>query len=381
MEWISRKLEKQLSEGLSQGKVTIIYGARRVGKTSLIERYLSEQKHLKCFAGTGEDVDLRSILCSESLTTMNAVFKGYDIVFIDEAQRVPKIGLALKLLIDANPEMIAIVSGSSSFELANQVGEPLTGRQKTYTLFPLSVGELTSQFGAMSVMQNLHQYLIYGTYPEVLTCHNQLEKKKYLTELRNAYLFKDILELENIRNSSKLIDLLKLIAFQIGQEVSLNELSKSLGIAKSTVERYLDLLEKAFVIIKVRAYFTNNQRKEISKSSRYYFWDNGIRNSVIQNFNDAFTRMDMGMLWENFCFIERWKKQHYQNIFCNTYFWRTYDQQEVDLIEECDGVLSAFEFKWNPNKKAKVPRAFANLYPNAVFECISQANFLPFLDE
>jgi predicted AAA+ superfamily ATPase len=378
MEWISRNLEKRFSEGLFEGKITIVYGARRVGKTSLIERYLSKQKHLKCFSGTGDDMDLREVLGTESLTTINAVFKGYDVVFIDEAQRIPKIGQVLKLLIDANPKMIIIASGSSSFELANRIGEPLTGRQKTYTLFPMSVGELTAHFGAMSVLQNLHQYLIYGTYPEVLFLNNQLERKLYLTELRNAYLFKDILELENIRNYSKLIDLLKLIAFQIGHEVSLNELSRSLGIAKKTVERYLDLLEKAFVIIRVRAYSTN-QRKEISKSSRYYFWDNGIRNSIIQNFNDLSTRADIGMLWENFCFIERLKKQHYQNIFCNTYFWRTYSQQEIDLIEERDGALFAFEFKWNPNKTPKIPKAFAELYPNATFECISPSNFLEFL--
>ena len=379
MEWIDRKLEKQFSKGLSQGKVTIVYGARRVGKTSLIERYWSEQKHLKRFVGTGDDIDLRNILGSERLSTINAAFKGYDIVFIDEAQRIPKIGLALKLLIDANPTMTVIASGSSSFELANQIGEPLTGRQKTYTLFPLSVGELVAHFGAMSVIQNLHQYLIYGSYPEVLTLHNELEKKAYLTELRNAYLFKDILELEHIKNAAKLIDLLKLIAFQIGKEVSLNELSRSLGIAKQTVERYLDLLEKAFIIVRVRAYSTN-QRQEISKSSRFYFWDNGVRNSIIQNFNDSSTRMDMGMLWENFCFVERLKKQHDEAIFCNTYFWRTYDQQEIDLIEERDGSLFAFEFKWNPNKKAKIPKAFATLYPEAMFECVSPANFLAFLE-
>ncbi|MDR1740161.1 MAG: ATP-binding protein [Bacteroidales bacterium] len=379
MKWIERKLEKQFSEEMRKGKVTVLYGGRRVGKTSLIERYLSKQKHLKCFSGTGDDADLRNILCSESLSTINIAFKGYDVVFIDEAQRIPKIGQALKLLIDSNPEMKIIASGSSSFELANRIGEPLTGRQKTYSLFPLSIDELVSNFGAMPVIQNLNQYLIYGSYPEILTLDNQLAKKQYLTELRNAYLFKDILELENIRNSAKLVDLLKLIAFQIGNEVSLNELSKSLGIAKQTVERYLDLLEKTFTIIRIRAYSTN-QRKEISKSSRYYFWDNGVRNSIIQNFNDPSTRMDMGMLWENFCFVERLKKQHYQNIFSNTYFWRSYDQQEVDMIEERDGSLFAFEFKWNPNKKAKAPKGFAKLYPDAKFECISPANFLEFLN-
>ena len=376
--WIARKLENRFLEGFSRGKVTLIYGARRVGKTSLVERCLSEQKQLRWFSGTGDDIDLRTILSSESQATMSAVFKGYDLVFIDEAQRIPKIGLALKLLIDTNPDLTVIASGSSSFELANRIGEPLTGRSKTYTLFPVSIAELASHFGTIPVIQNLNQYLIYGTYPEVITCENQLEKKKYLTELRNAYLFKDILELENIRNSSKLIDLLKLVALQIGKEVSLNELSRSLGIAKNTIERYLDLLEKAFIIIRIRAYSTNH-RKEISKSSRCYFWDNGVRNSVIQNFNDPSTRMDMGMLWENFCFIERLKKQHYEDIFCNTYFWRTYDQQEIDLIEECDGALFGFEFKWNPNKKATIPKAFTEYYPNAIFESVSPSNFLSFV--
>jgi hypothetical protein len=238
--------------------------------------------------------------------------------------------------------------------------------------------ELVEFKGRLHIIQNLSDYLIYGTYPETLNAINYENKKDYLITLRNSYLFKDILEVENIRNSDKMFDLLKLIAFQIGNEVSLSELSRALGIAKQTVERYLSLLEKSFIIFKVGGY-SSNLRKEITKTSRYYFWDNGVRNALINNFNDPSTRMDMGMLWENFCLIERIKKQACQKLYSNNYFWRTYDKQEVDLIEERDGKLFGFEFKWNSRKKVKPPKAFIETYSNAQFECITPENFLEFV--
>jgi predicted AAA+ superfamily ATPase len=238
--------------------------------------------------------------------------------------------------------------------------------------------ELVEFKGRLHIIQNLSDYLIYGTYPETLNAINYEKKKDYLITLRNSYLFKDILEVENIRNSDKMFDLLKLIAFQIGNEVSLSELSRALGIAKQTVERYLSLLEKSFIIFKVGG-FSSNLRKEITKTSRYYFWDNGVRNALINNFNDPSTRMDMGMLWENFCLIERIKKQAYQKLYSNNYFWRTYDKQEVDLIEEREGKLFGFEFKWNSRKKVKPPKAFIETYSNAQFECITPENFLEFV--
>jgi len=376
MDWINRTIENQLDALIVKGKVFVLYGARRVGKTSVIEKYI-KTNYKKYFIGTGDDIQLREILSSENQNRIYNAFKGYEIVFIDEAQRISNIGWGLKLLVDTNPELKIVASGSSSFQLSNKTGEPLTGRQNTYKLFPVSAMEIDDNKGGLHVIQQLNDYLIYGTYPETLLAGNYSEKQNYLINLRNAYLFKDILELDNVKNPDKLTDLLKLIAFQIGNDVSLNELSISLGIAKQTVERYLDLLEKSFIIIKVRAY-SSNLRKEISKSSRYYFWDNGIRNSIINNFNDVTSRMDMGMLWENFCFIERIKKQTYHKIYSNNYFWRTYDQQEVDLIEERDGQLWGFEFKWNPRKIVKAPPSFLGSYPNAHFQRITPENFFEF---
>lgn len=377
MTWIKRSLENQFQIIQKKGKVFSVFGARRVGKTSVIQKILKNQNG-KIFIGTGDDQDLQDLFSSQKKALITSTFGGYEWIFIDEAQRIPNIGLGLKILVDDNPEVNIIASGSSSFELSGQLGEPLTGRQMSYTLFPISISELAENFGRFQILQNLHNYLIFGTYPETLVAENTQEKQAYLLNLRNSYMFKDILELENIRNASKLNDLLKLIAFQIGSEVSLNELGNSLGIAKQTVGRYLDLLEKAFIIINVRGY-SSNLRKEVNKTSRYYFWDNGIRNAIINNFNLPETRMDMGMLWENFCVIERMKKQAYQGIFANNYFWRTYDRQEIDLVEERGGELFGYEFKWNPRKKVKAPKAFLETYSNSHFEIVNPENFMDFL--
>ena len=377
MTWIKRSLENQFQIIQKKGKVFSVFGARRVGKTSVIQKILKNQNG-KIFIGTGDDQDLQDLFSSQKKALITSTFGGYEWIFIDEAQRIPNIGLGLKILVDDNPEVNIIASGSSSFELSGQLGEPLTGRQISYTLFPISISELVEHFGRFQILQNLHNYLIFGTYPETLVAENTQEKQAYLLNLRNSYMFKDILELENIRNASKLNDLLKLIAFQIGSEVSLNELGNSLGIAKQTVGRYLDLLEKAFIIINVRGY-SSNLRKEVNKTSRYYFWDNGIRNAIINNFNLPETRMDMGMLWENFCVIERMKKQAYQGIFANNYFWRTYDRQEIDLVEERGGELFGYEFKWNPRKKVKAPKAFLETYSNSHFEIVNPENFMDFL--
>lgn len=377
MKWIERHIESSFDKELKKGKVLSILGARRVGKTSAIKKLL-KKSNANIYIGTGDDIDLQNVLSSQKLSAINTAFKGYDIVFIDEAQRIPNIGMGLKLMVDANPDMKIIASGSSSFELSNQLGEPLTGRQISYKMFPLSLVELTSNYGGMQIIQELGNYLIFGMYPEALTAKNKNDKQSYLHNLRNSYLFKDILELERLKNASKLSDLLNLLAYQIGNEVSLNELSNSLGLAKQTVDKYLDLLEKAFIIIKIRGY-SSNLRKEVTKTSRYYFWDNGIRNALINNFNYPATRNDMGMLWENFCVIERIKKQHYKKIYTNNYFWRTYDKQEIDLIEERDGKLFGYEFKWNANKKARIPKIFLETYKNSSVETINPDNFLEFL--
>jgi len=374
--WIKRKYETDPGF-LQTGKVNLVYGPRRAGKTSLIDKLLQTKKG-KIFVGSGDDIVLRKILGSDDQSQILSVMKDYEVIFIDEAQRINNIGWGLKILTDNLPKTIIVVSGSSSFQLSSQVGAPLTGRSNSSKLFPVAITELKAQFGGMHVLQNLEEYLIFGMYPEVLSRGNNLEKSAYLHELRNAYLFKDILELENIKNADKLFDLLKLVAYQIGQEVSLSELGNALGLAKQTVGRYLDLLEKSFIIKKISGY-SNNLRKEVTKTHRYYFFDNGIRNAIINNFNFIDQRNDLGMLWENFMVMERIKKQEYQHLFSNNYFWRTYDQKEVDFVEERDGKLYGFEFKWSP-KKVKIQKEWLNTYPQASFQVISQDNFLDWLD-
>jgi predicted AAA+ superfamily ATPase len=374
--WYERFLESQTESILKKGKVFVLYGPRRVGKTELIKKIISGFSG-KIYSGSGDNQEVREIFSAQKLYQIQSAFGNYQMVFIDEAQRIPEAGYGLKLLIDNFPEMIILVTGSSSFDLSNKIGEPLTGRNIVRNLFPVSVLELYEQFGGMHVLQRLEELMIYGAYPEILNAASADEKKEYLMSVRDSYLLKDILELENIRNPSKLNDLLKLLAFQIGKEVSLNELSNSLGIARQSVERYLDLLEKTFIIKKVGG-FSRNLRKEIVKTSRYYFWDNGIRNAIVNNFNLPLQRNDVGMLWENFLFMERLKTKSYRRIFSNDYFWRTYDQQEVDLVEDRDGKLYAYEFKWNP-RKAKAPKAWTDAYPDSEFLVISKENFLDFL--
>lgn len=374
--WYNRYLETRTDAVLKKGKVFVLYGPRRVGKTELIRKLIAGVEG-KVFTGTGDNQEVRELLSAQKLSQLQSAFGSYQLVFIDEAQRIPEIGFGLKLLIDHFPEMIILVTGSSSFDLSNKIGEPLTGRNTLRTLFPVSVLELNEQFGGMYVLQKLEELLVYGAYPEVLNASSLDDKKEYLMSIRDSYLLKDVLELENVKNPSKLNDLLKLLAFQIGQEVSLNELSNNLSIAKQSVERYLDLLEKTFVIKKVGG-FSRNLRKEIVKTARYYFWDNGIRNALINNFNPITQRDDLGMLWENFLFMERLKTKSYSRIFSNDYFWRTYDRQEIDLVEERDGKLYAFEFKWNP-KNVKAPKAWQDAYPDAEYQVVSKENFLEFL--
>lgn len=372
----NRDYDNKLSGLLKPGKALLIYGPRRVGKTFLIKRFLSTYED-RYYTGVGEDMTLRELIGSQDVQRIIGAFKGYSLIFIDEAQKIPDIALGLKIMVDHIEDLAIIASGSSSFQLSSQLGEPLTGRYSPLFLFPLAIKELYEQFGGMFIHEHLEEFLIFGTYPEVMQMDNRLDKQEYLLNLRDSYLFKDILELENIRNADKLTDLLKLLAFQIGHEVSLNELGNTLGLAKQTVERYLDLLEKAFVIKKVRG-FSRNLRSEISKSSRYYFLDNGIRNALINNFNYISSRNDIGMLWENFLFLERIKKCHYSRIFTNVYFWRTYNREEIDLVEEREGQLWGYEFKWG-SKRPKPPESWLETYKDAHFECISRENFLAFI--
>ena len=373
--WYKRKYES-VKDYLRKGKVNLLYGPRRVGKTALIKRLLSRKKSA-VFMGEGDDIQLRNVLGSNDKSKLMQAFSEYKFIFIDEAQRIPDIGWGLKILIDNLPDATIIASGSSSFRLSNMVGSPLTGRSITNMLYPISISEIKNQFGGMHIIQNLENYLIYGMYPETLTSKNNSERIKYINELRNSYLLKDILELENIRNSDKLYDLLRMLAYQIGDEVSLNELGNALQLSKNTVARYIDLLEKAFIIKKIGG-FSRNLRKEIVKTSRYYFYDNGIRNSIINNFNPIEHRNDIGMLWENFMVMERLKKQEYEGMHSNNYFWRTYDKKEVDLVEEREGKLYGYEFKWNP-KKTKIQQVWLDTYENASFEVVHRDNFMEYV--
>jgi hypothetical protein len=373
--WVHRFYESRFDLMLKKGKVLVIYGSRQVGKTSLIKKFLSDKE--KVYYGDGNDYDLQNVFHQQRLTVFKNVFSAYNYLFIDEAQKISNIGEGVKLIIDHLPETSIILSGSSSFGLSGKIGEPLTGRQAVYSLYPLSASELSQHKGGMDFHASLDNLLIYGCYPEAYTSENNEIRSNYLINLRNSYLLKDILELENVRNPSKLLDLLRLLAFQIGNEVSLNELSNQLGIAKQTIERYLDLLEKVFIIVKVQG-FSKNLRKEITKTHRYYFCDNGVRNSIINNFNALNLRNDTGMLWENFLFTERIKTRHYLGIYANAFFWRTYDQKEIDLIEERDGNLYAYEFKWKA-KKTVPPKLWTNTYPDSDFRVIDRENYMDFL--
>lgn len=374
--WYKRYYEDQAAELLQPGKVTVIYGPRRSGKTELIKRIIGNFEG-RIYSGKGDDMDLQSVFAMRSQSRFSALFSQYDLLFLDEAQYLPEVGAGLKLLVDSYPAMTIVVSGSSSFQLSGKLGEPLTGRQRIRILFPISAMELHMQFGGMELISKKDELLIFGSYPETLQYNSFKEKQEYLLSLRNAYLFKDILQFDDIKYSLKISDLLKMLAFQIGHEVSVNELANALAISRQTVERYLDLLEKTFIIKRVTG-FSRNLRSEITKTVRYYFWDNGIRNALINNFNLPGSRNDIGMLWENFLFIERIKKQEYQRIFSNNYFWRTYTRQEIDLIEEREGKLAGYEFKWGP-KKSKPPRLWLDTYPEASFETINGENFLEFI--
>ncbi len=374
--FITRFYSDKIEKLLEKGKVLVIYGPRRVGKTTLVNEFIDNYTG-KFYFASGDNAELRDVLESQTFSKIIPYFKDYDLVVIDEAQRVSEIGLGLKIVVDQIPGLKLIATGSSSFDLSNKLGEPLVGRQRIIKLYPFSVLELKDNFGGAYVFENLNNLLVFGSYPQVITSSSFDEKISFLNQIRDAYLYKDILELEQIRNSQKILDLLRLVAFQIGGEVSLHELGTQLGMSKNTVARYLNLLEKAFVLIRVDG-FSRNLRKEVSKMSRYYFYDNGVRNAVIGNFNFLDKRNDVGQLWENFLFIERLKKREYKDIYANNYFWRTYDQKEIDLVEEREGKLYGFEFKWG-EKKSKPPKEWLENYDNAEFKVINKENYLDFV--
>lgn len=373
---IPRYLSAVINSKVGKNKVILLFGTRRVGKTWFIENIIGEIAVEHLFLN-GEDQDVQALLATRTAANYKRVLGNTKLLIIDEAQVIPEIGKILKLLIDSFKDLTIIASGSSAFDLSNQTGEPLTGRSLTYYLYPIAQVELNGIENGLQTTQNLEDRLIFGSYPELFQLTTITEKAQYLTELVQSYLLKDILMFENIQNSAKLFELLKLIAFQVGSEVSVDELSRGLGIAKNTVDRYLDLLSKVFVIYKVGGY-SNNLRKEVTKSSKWYFYDNGIRNAIVNDFRLLALRNDQGILWENYCFSERIKKMSYQQQNARHYFWRTYDQQEIDLIEVKDEQIIAVDFKWG-NQKKKIPGFFAKNYPDASFTIINKENYLEFI--
>ena len=372
MNYLVRDLSENIIKKLQSNKVVIVFGARRVGKTVLVKELL-EKINEPVLSLNGEDINVHDKLAIRSVENYKQLLGSYKFLYIDEAQKIPEIGLKLKLMIDEIEDLKIIISGSSSFDIHKDAGEPLTGRKYSFNLFALSENEYNQIENNIEKIDKVRERLIFGNYPELLQLPDREDKIDYLNEMVSSYLLKDILVYENIKNSQKIFNLLRLIAFQIGGEVSLQELGKQLGISKNTVEKYLDLLSKVFILHKVEG-FSRNLRKEITKNSRWYFLDNGIRNAVIANFNPIESRNDVGALWENYMISERLKYQENNRLSSNNYFWRTYEQQEVDWVEERDGSLFGYEFKWKESK-VKTPTQWKNAYPDSSFEVINKNNF------
>ena len=371
---IERSLDKLIAEKLFKGKAIVLIGARQVGKTTLLKNLVKGMDSLIWL--NGDDIEVRTLLQNVSTMKLKSLLGKNKTLVIDEAQRIENIGLKMKLVTDNFVDVQLILTGSSSFDLANKINEPLTGRKWEYTLFPLSFGELANHNGTFDEIRHLPLRLVYGSYPDVV--NNPGDEREILMQLTNSYLYKDILEWERIRKPDKLVRLLQALAFQVGSEVSLNELGTLVELDKNTVEKYITLLEQTQVIFRLPS-LSRNMRNELKMSRKVYFHDNGIRNALIRNFSDIDTRNDVGTLWENWIISELRKKRHYEQDYVNTYFWRTTQQQEIDYIEEKDGHFTAYEFKWNPQKKAKMSQTFLNAYPNTTIKTINRENFYEYL--
>lgn len=371
---IKRSLTETLQKNVGRGKALILLGARQTGKTTLLKEIFGGGHNIIWL--NGDEPDTLAMFSNANSTRLRSMLAGYDTLVVDEAQRIKNVGLKFKLITDQIPEIQLIASGSSAFDLANLVNEPLTGRKLEYHLYPISFKEMVLHHGQLEENRLLSHRLIFGYYPEVVT--EEGNEKEILHQLSDSYLFKDILMWERIKKPDKLIKLLQALALQVGSEVSYNELGRMVGLNNETIEKYIQLLEKTFVIFRLGA-FSRNLRKELRKGKKIYFFDNGIRNALIANFALPELRQDIGALWENFLLSERMKYLHYQRIWTNSYFWRTRDQQEIDYIEERDGILHAFEFKWSLSKKTRLSRTFSNAYPNYEYSVITRENYMEFL--
>ncbi len=374
---IPRLLEQQITDHLFRGRTIVLYGARRVGKTTLAREILAKHPDKRTLYLNCDLLSVRRALEIEEATTLRAFLGDQDLVVLDEAQQVENIGRILKILVDEYPEMQVIATGSSSFELVNQAAEPLTGRMYRFVLYPLALQELAGDQGYSVIEPRLDFLLRFGAYPSIVGLSEQ-EARVELDELVSNYLYRDALAFVGVRKSTVLIKLLELLARQIGQEVSYHEVAQALGVDRRTVVSYIDLLEQCFVLFRLGA-FSRNLRKEVAKSVKIYFFDLGVRNSLIQNFAPLSVRNDIGALWENFCSVERRKLLHYQRQFVNQYFWRTYDQKEIDYLEETDGQLRGYEFKWSATGRMKDLTDFLQTYPNSTLERVDRSNYWQFL--
>lgn len=369
-------MQKIRDELLKSKKIILLYGARQTGKTTLIKKILADFQDKQIHINADE-LKYIDILSSQDSNKLRLLVEGYDLLFIDEAQRVPDIDINLKILHDQIPSLTIIATGSSSFDLANKVQEPLTGRTRTFQLYPIAFDELRQLFSPIELSGRLDEFLTFGMYPELFSLNNREYKIAYLRELTTSYLYKDIFELTSIKFPKRLNDLLRLLAFQVGSQVSLKEIGQQLQMSKETVAMYIDLLEKAFVIFRLSG-FSRNLRKEVTKMDKIFFWDLGVRNVIIDNFNFPEHRDDMGKLWENFIISERLKFRFNHQNFMHYYFWRTYTGAELDYVEEEQGQLKGYEIKWR-KAKGKVPPSWVKAYPDASFEIITKDNFFNFI--
>jgi len=372
---IIREQQKKIEALIGSRKAIIIFGARQVGKSTLLHTLFDNKENVLWL--NGDDIDVQQLFVEMSSTRLRALLGNSRYLVIDEAQRIKDIGLRLKLVTDQIPDVQVIATGSSSFQLAKGVKESLTGRKREFRMFPLTFKEMVDHTNLLEEMRMIPHRMVYGYYPEVVTSHG--EERDVLRELSSSYLYKDVLTLDNISKPEKIVKLLQALAYQIGEQVSYNEIGQLIGLDSKTIEKYVDILEKNFIIFRLPS-FSRNLRNELKASRKIYFWDLGIRNAVIANFQQPENRLDTGALWENFAIAERLKHLNVQNSFANSWFWRTQQQREIDYLEESDGQLRATEFKWNVKKaNVKEPEAFAKAYPTATFNVVTPQNADTFL--
>jgi uncharacterized protein len=373
---VRRLYENTLLSNLKPNKVLVLMGARRVGKTSLLKKVLAQTNESYLLLN-GDDIETHNLLEKQSVANYTNLLGASKLLVIDEAQEIPGIGKKLKLMVDSIEGLKILITGSSAFEISNQIGEPLVGRMRALHLFPLAQIEFAQHENSIQTQSNLEERLVFGAYPELTALQSRKEKASYLKEIVGNHLLRDIMAFEGIRKREKIISLLQKVAYRTGTEISMEAMGKELQVSKNTIEKYLDLFTKVFILYSMSG-FSRNRDNEISKMKKWYFMDNGIRNAIISDFSSLNMRTDIGQLWENYLNAERIKVLHYKEIDVDQFFWRTHSRQEIDRIEEMEQQLTAYEFKWG-KKKPNIPTAFAQSYPNATFNTINQENYLRFV--